>query len=163
MKTQDDLYQEFLASTAQLRAEFEAKVKALREELDVFRKPFDTQFDTDTAEIKALIDPEVAEIDRQHRYACHNAALPFHRKIDKLEKERLKKMKPLQTKWDALTADHQKALSEAVNPKLAEFNSLIEKMTEEFNEANKPAHEAYLAEAAALERQILNTPVAVAS
>jgi hypothetical protein len=158
MKTQDQLYQEFLAKTAPLKAEFDAKIKEATEALEAFRKPYDDQFDADTADIKATITPEVEEVDKKHRYACHKAALPFHRIIKKLEKKRLKKMKPIQAKWDALTAEHQAKLREVLDPKIAEFNALIEKLTNEFNEANKPAHDEYIAAAQELEKQILNTP-----
>ncbi|MFL6601823.1 MAG: hypothetical protein ACJ8R9_10875 [Steroidobacteraceae bacterium] len=161
MKTQDQLYQEFLATTAPQRAEFEAKVKAASEQFEAFRKPHDELFDAETADIKSALIPEVEAIDKDHRYACHKAVLKsgIHKKLDKLEKYRLKKMKPLQAKWDALTADHQAKLREVVNPKAEEYNTLIERLNNEFNELNKPAHDAYMAEAQALERELLNTPV----
>ena len=153
--TQENLYDNFLEETKALREQLEAKVKALNESLAEFKAPHDRQFAIDTSPVKESLLPEINEIEQQHKYECHKVAVKAHRAIDKLERKRQAKLDPIQKRWNDMTTEHQIKYDEAVKARTEEVNAEIEALTAEFNEANKPAHEAYLARAKALEMQEL--------
>lgn len=155
---QDELYEQFLSDTAQLRSDLEAKINELQQQLALFREPFDREFMEKTSAKKESLLPEINEIEAKHRYECHKAAVVAHRKIDKLEKKRNEKLKPVQAKWEAMTEVERAELEAAIKDKVVETNAAVEALVAEFNAANEPAHKAYLEKAKALELEILNTP-----
>lgn len=151
--TQAALYDAFILKTKPLRDVLEAKIKAAQADLEEFRKPFDAEFDNATLEAKLLVTAEVMDIERVHRYACHNATLKskIHKMLDRLEKKRLKALKPIQQKWDDLTSKERAILDKAVSEKVKTFNAYVKVLQLEFDAMNKADHEAYMAAAAALE------------
>jgi len=157
--TQDELYEEFTNETKHLKDEMELKVRKLELELAQYREPFDREFQIKTSPKKEAILPHINEIESQHKYACHKIAVRAHKAIDKLEKKRQIALAPYQSQWESETVEEREWLDAQIEDKVKEHNAQVQKIVDEFNELNKPAHEAYLAKAKELELKELNTPV----
>ena len=157
---QDELYTKFLNDTAPLRTELEAKIRSLHAIHDQFKKPYDDQFAIDTAEVRADLQPQLDQLEKEHKLRCHKEAVRARKVFEKIERLRKKHAAPLVELWEQRTVDAQAAYNTVVEPQAAELNQQVVQLTEQFNRVNKPAHDQYLEDAAAIE-QLFSTTAAV--